>query len=166
MLHLLAVLSAPLAVQPSSQLFGRMWMFFRPYLEAADMNHGYRFFGPDPGPSPLVRYEVEKADGTRLAGIFPDRHRHWPRLLYHRHFMLTDRLPPAPEGSAEADWKAAYARSYAEHLYYRHGARRVTLYLQNHLIPYPEQVEEGWKLDDPRLYEERLLIEYPAEGAP
>jgi hypothetical protein len=161
--HLVAVVAAPLAVQPSSPLFGGLWLLCRPYLEAANLNHGYHFFAPDPGPSPLVRYEVELADGTLIKGIFPDRHAHWPRLLYHRHFMLADRLPPGPSGGQEASWKEGFARSYAEHLYHKHDARRVTLWLQNHLIPFPDQVQEGIELDDPRLYQERPLTEYRGE---
>ena len=38
-------------------------MVFRPYLEAAYLDHGYAFFAPDPGPSHLVRYELEFDDG-------------------------------------------------------------------------------------------------------
>ncbi|MES1213297.1 MAG: hypothetical protein ABUL64_01810, partial [Singulisphaera sp.] len=50
-----------------------------------------------------------------------------------------------------------YARSYADHLLAKHNARRVTLWLQEHLIPTPEQVAGGMKLNDPSLYRERKL---------
>ena len=69
--HLMAVFVAPMAVPTSSPLVppstsplaGTFFRFFRPYLQAAFLNHGYKFFAPDPGPSHLVRYELTMADG-------------------------------------------------------------------------------------------------------
>jgi hypothetical protein len=71
------------------------------------LNHGYAFFAPDPGPNHLVDYKVEFADGRpAVSGRFPDLSKERPRLLYHRHFMLSEALnsrfaPPefAPEPS-------------------------------------------------------------------
>lgn len=169
LLHLTALVVAPFAVQPSSLLSGYAWSAFRPYLEAAYLNHGYHFFGPEPGPGHLVRYEIELADGTTKEGYFPNRSEHRPRLLYHRHFMLSERLAglmpqDGPEGRvAKLPWAEAYVRSYAEHLYETHRARQVTLYLRRHLLPWPEQIEHGMTLDDPKLYEERRLISYRGE---
>ena len=163
-LHLAAVVAAPLAVQPSSYLAGMTWSCFRPYLEAAFLNHGYRFFGPDPGPSTLVRYEVELPDGTRREGVFPSRQDHRPRLLYHRHFMLSERLAGytvASDENPQAEqppWLNEFIRSYAEHLRSLHNARNVTLYLRRHRPAYPDEVESGMRLDDPSFYREELLI--------
>lgn len=156
LLHVIAVVSGPLAVQPS-MFTGRLWSLAQPYIEAAFLNHGYHFFAPEPGPSHLVRYELVLEDGTRRAGVFPSREDHWPRLLYHRHFMLSERLGSAPP---ETPWIGVWCRSYGEHLLERFNAREATLYLRRHLIPYPDQVIEGMKLDDPRLYEERRLGTY------
>jgi hypothetical protein len=152
--HLLAVWTAPFAVPPSSPFAGTMAMALRPYLDAAFLNHGYKFFAPDPGPTHLVRYELEMPDGTKRVGRFPDLKEQWPRLLYHRHMMLSERL----EGPPESPWIQAYARSYSEHLRQRHGARKVTLYLVTHALAYPDQVTAGMKLDDPSLYQERQVI--------
>jgi hypothetical protein len=160
-LHMLAVVAAPLSVPPSSELFGRMFGVFRPYLEAAYLNHGYHFFGPDPGPGHKVRYVIELADGKRIEGAFPDRNEHRPRLMYHRHFMLSERLAGIEAGEP---WIKDYVRSYAAHLQKKHNARRVTLYLQRHLIPFPDQVQDGMRLDDKSLYQERTLIRY--KGTP
>jgi hypothetical protein len=162
--HLTAVVTAPLSVAPSSELFGRMFGFFRPYLQAANLNHGYRFFGPDPGPGHHVRYVVERADGGLVEGRFPDRERHWPRLLYHRHFMLAERVPAAP---LESPWIQAYARSYARHLLVAHDGRRVTLHLGWDDIPPREEFLRGMRLDDQRLRGElpRPLLIY-RESAP
>src|SRR5690349_18560099 len=79
--HLVGLLAGPIS-SPPSILGDRLQSVYLPYLQAAYLNHGYKFFGPDPGPSHLVRYVVEMADGERLEGTFPDRKAHWPRLLY------------------------------------------------------------------------------------
>lgn len=73
-------LSAPLAEKVS------------PIHRALFLGHGYRFFAPDPGPSHLLVYRGMRVDGTRFEGHFPDRENHWPRLLYHRWFMLSETI--------------------------------------------------------------------------
>ncbi len=96
-LHLFAVLAAPLSnPPPSSQLFNRITYAISPYLQAFFLNHGYRFFAPEPGPSHLIRFEIfadeteQPGEIPEYSGIFPDRKRHWPRQLYHRWFMLSE----------------------------------------------------------------------------
>ncbi len=95
--HLFAVFVAPMSnPPPSSQLFNRLSSLFSPYLQALFLNHGYRFFAPEPGPSHLVRYEIysteteQPGEFPEYNGIFPDRRKHWPRLIYHRWFMLSE----------------------------------------------------------------------------
>ena len=56
------------------------------------MGHGYRFFAPNPGDSHLVQYKITRSDGTQVQGNFPDRNTLWPRLLYHRWFMLSETI--------------------------------------------------------------------------
>lgn len=56
------------------------------------LGHGYRFFAPDPGPSHRLLYRGIRADGSEFEGHIPDRNDHWPRLLYHRWFMLSETL--------------------------------------------------------------------------
>lgn len=160
--HLMAVVVAPWSVEPASLLSSYFWRAFQPYLQAAFLNHGYRFFAPEPGPSHLVRYELEWDDGTRVEGTFPNLEQHRPRLLYHRHFMLSEFLNSAPPDS---EWERSYAQSYAQHLLRMHGADRVTLYLRRHLIASPEDVLRGQRLDDPQLYEERRLGTYSGDDA-
>jgi hypothetical protein len=160
LLHMTAIAIAPLAVPPSSALWGSIWQVFRPYLEVAYLNHGYKFFAPDPGPTHLVRYELEMPDGTRREGIFPNLSQQRPRLLYHRHMMLSERL----SGPPQLPWVQAYAQSYARHLLHAHGARRVTLHVRRHHLPSPMDLQNGRQLEDPSLFEERLLIRYPEEA--
>jgi hypothetical protein len=57
----------------------------------------------------------------------------------------------------------AYCSSYATHLLERYDARRVTMRLVRHQIPFPQEVERGQKLNDPRLYEELFQRSYVTE---
>ncbi|MGE3408441.1 MAG: hypothetical protein AB7I37_16600 [Pirellulales bacterium] len=160
-MHLAALVIAPMAVAPQSILASDFWSVVRPYLEACYLNHGYHFFGPEPGPSHLVRYEIELPDGQQVAGEFPNKQEHWPRLLYHRHFMLSERLSA---GDVNTPWIQEYARSYARHLHTLHGAKSVTLYLRTHELTPPGAIEEGFRLDDPRSYHEDKLLTYTGEA--
>lgn len=173
-LHLVAVLLGPLSV-PDSMLAGAIKPLFRPYVRAAYLDHGYKFFAPDPGPSHLVRYDVERPDGEHVRGTFPDLKTERPRLLYHRHFMLSEFLaasaPPA-DFNPQMQWEQqglwpsqrAYAQSYAEHLLARYGGKRVTLELVEHALPSPQQVLAGTKLDDARSYRVRPLGSFAGGG--
>ncbi len=93
-LHLTAVFWGPLAfASAGSPLTGSVFAVLRPYIDALYLNHGYSFFAPDVGPSRLVRYKVEFADGREpVVGMFPNLATQQPRLLYHRHFMLSEAL--------------------------------------------------------------------------
>jgi hypothetical protein len=97
LLHVMAVWIAPFSVPPSSPLAQQLATWFRPYLEAAYLNHGYKFFAPDPGPTHLVRYELQLPGGETKTGTFPNLAEQRPRLLYHRHMMLSERLDGPPQ---------------------------------------------------------------------
>ena len=175
--HVFAVFIAPFASPPpSSDISQACARMLQPYLQAVAIDNGYRFFAPDPGPSHLIRYEVDLADGTMVSGRFPDVERHWPRLLYHRHFMLAESLvnlamPVAEvpfdgfanerqrqqfdEDRARAD---ALRFSVAGYLLRRYrDAERVRLIALRHEIPTPWELQDGLKLDDPQLFAERTL---------
>lgn len=143
-LHLTAVFVAPADAPPTprSELYAALHEFFRPYLNVAYLNHGYGFFSPNPGSSFIIRYHIERKDGKQIDGVLPDLDEHWPRLLYHRHFMLTSQvrlLPQLPE-------------SYLKHLQKKHDARSVRLEYVEHRPATAEEVREGVKLDNPRTY--------------
>jgi len=183
-LHLLAVFSAPWADPPPSSELSR-WVAggFRPYAQFMSLNNGYRFFAPDPGPGHLIRYEVVGPSGVIEKGRFPDREKHWPRLLYHRHFMISEmtaqmadsvpRLPTdqPPEAIMSRKEFNAYQKAFqdmrliqqslADYFLLQHpDATSVRLFAQTHLIPSPSQLAQGVRLTDERLYEEILLGEY------
>lgn len=162
-LHLTALVIAPLAVPPTSPLFLTVRTWVRPYVEAAFLDHGYKFFAPEPGPSHLIRYVVTRSDGTRSEGMFPSPTEHRPRLFYHRHFMLSEFVNSLSPAGEDTPLSQAYARSYAEHLLAVHEGAEVKLYLRRHELPSAEAVAEGMRLDDARLYRERELGLYRRE---
>lgn len=141
------------------------------YVDLAFLNHGYFFFAPNPGPSCLVQYRVEFDDGRpSITGQFPDRNEQWPRLLYHRHFMLTEQwnaifvpAEPPPEVAREperlAGWRSQresfelQKRSYEQHLAAKHGGGRVTLTRVEHRpADVFEVLQEGKSLTDTSTY--------------
>jgi hypothetical protein len=150
-LHVVAIIIAPAAISPSSDLVQAGWDMFQPYLQILDLNHGYHFFAPEPGDSTLLAFEAQRADGTVITGRIPNRE-FVPRLLYHRHFMLTEQMKDAPE-ALQQEWVG----SYAEHICQKFGAARVKLKGQIHHLPTMEMVRAGTRLDDPSSYEDEDL---------
>ncbi|MCC7086372.1 MAG: hypothetical protein IT427_15325 [Pirellulales bacterium] len=166
--HLTAVVVAPMALPPSSEFVQEIRQPFSDYLNLAYLDHGYRFFAPSPGPSHLVRYELELPDGETRKGVFPDLAHQWPRQIYHRHFMLSSKLfdymtPPQLPADAPAEMRQRWqsvrevfkvvTRSYAQHLMYVTGADKVKLEFVQHNLPSPQDVLAGIKLSDPKLYQ-------------
>ncbi len=89
--YLAVVVLGPLSNPIGSEfLTRRLAKMVAPLHQSLYLGHGYRFFGPDPGPSHLVVYRITSQDGDVLEGQFPDREKHWPRLIYHRWFMLSE----------------------------------------------------------------------------
>jgi len=153
--HLAAIIIAPASVAPSSELIQSTSTVFQPYLDFMYLNHGYHFFAPEPAESTLVSFKAERADGTAVSGYIPTR-KTVPRLLYHRHFMLTehlaDTLRDAPEEIGQ-EW----LDSYAEHLCRKYGAARVELIGHVHALPSREDVQSGVRLNDPASYASESL---------
>ena len=164
-LHLIAIASAPLAMEPASLLGQRVFGVFRPYLDAAFLNHGYHFFAPEPGPSHLIRYELTFADDRTEQGTFPDPARYSPRLNYHRHFMLSEFANRLAVVDSQKPALETLSKSFADHLMSEHGAESVSLFLRRHYIPSPEQVAGGLPLDAAELYAERSLGVFQRERA-
>lgn len=132
--HLAGVLAPPFysatrTSEAESPIAAATFQLLEPYINAMFLDHGYAFFAPGPGPSHLVRFRIEFDDGRPpVEQMFPDLERHWPRLLYHRHFMLAEQLhsdyvtpiaPPRPQREPDesaslwqrrlAEWEIDYA---------------------------------------------------------
>ncbi|MCA9133587.1 MAG: hypothetical protein KDA45_10550 [Planctomycetales bacterium] len=141
-----------------------------PYVEFAYLNHGYFFFAPEPGPSHLMDCRLQFDSGEEGRLVFPDRRAQWPRLLYHRHFMLAEFLhqlhvPPfEPELAADnprlaEDWRAErqlYERvrgSMVDHLLAKYEAQAATIDRLEHRLPSDDEVlRQRLPLDSPSLY--------------
>lgn len=188
LLHLGAVFTPPFRFASRSPqgepspLAESAYRALQPYINAAYLDHGYFYFAPNPGPSHLVRYEVDQGEGREpLTGVFPylDPKRprilgtQQPRVIYHRHFMLAESLhanftpPDPPENLPEneelrqavlEDWKQrrqrylALKKSYEQHLSHVHGGRPVKIVRIEHRQPTPVEYRDGMMIDDPSTY--------------
>ncbi|MCC9600073.1 hypothetical protein LOC67_05830 [Stieleria sp. JC731] len=181
--HLLAVALPPLAFQTMtvdgpSPMISRLIKPFEGYGEFLHMNRGYAFFAPDPGPSHLIQAAIIDSDGSITEQMFPDLKQQWPRLLYHRHFMLSEFLhesywPPGPpdemfqtDRAAAEYWQQRRARyefirqSMVDHLKSVNEGREVAIRRIEHGLPaLADFVAEPIELTDPRLY--NLLLDQP-----
>lgn len=200
LLHVLAVLAEPLRffsqspVKFSSEEARLLRVTTGPYVDFMYLSHGYSFFAPNPGPSHLLECELIPnsnaadrgesietnrpvfVDANRSVSpksswrVFPDRKSDWPRLLYHRHFMLSEfyQTQFAPVSIAEQEklepailetWKqdrqlyeqlqtsiqSNLAQAYPDHTI---ALRRI-----EHALPSEVQIlVDRWRLTDPRLY--------------
>lgn len=141
-----------------------------PYIEFAYLNHGYFFFAPEPGPSHVIDGNLTLESGKKATVRFPDRNAQWPRLLYHRHFMLSENLhqlwvPPLENDLVEGDeillreWRAERARyeairdSMQQHLAAKFKATEVTIDRVEHRLPSSDEVLlQRLRLNDKQLY--------------
>ena len=90
---LILVVLGPLSNPISSQHFSQpLAESVAPLHQAFFLDHGYRFFAPDPTASHLLTFKGTRKDGSEFSGQIPDRNSHWPRLLYHRWFMVSETL--------------------------------------------------------------------------
>lgn len=158
----------------------RQWL--APYSEMAYLNHGYFFFAPEPGPSHLIAAKLTYENGDEAELRFPDKQAQWPRLLYHRHFMLAEFLnqmhaPPVELQLAQVDpalfksWQAnrnqfeAIRSSMEQHLISRYGAASATVTRLEHALPSSDDVLlRNRPLNDPALY--ISLPDAPSQSPP
>ena len=108
--YLAAVVVPPLAgPAPASDLANRLLQPLRPLVGALYLGHGYRFFAPNPGPGHTIRWTMTMPDGSTKSGRIPDETLDRPRLLYHRRFMVSEKisaLVPPPDAPPEVRERA------------------------------------------------------------
>jgi hypothetical protein len=184
--HVAAVILPPLAFQARgplgvSPVIETAISLFGKYGQSLYIDRGYAFFAPDPGPSHLIQAAVSRSNGTRVEKLYPNLDDQWPRLLYHRYFMLAEYLeeiyqPPGPPPElAELDREAAeyWVRSRAryehvrqsiiDHLKHKHDSQDVAIRRIEHSIPDLTMfVEQPIALDDLQLY--RVLQDQPIDS--
>ena len=186
--HLIAVMMPPMAMQAEGE-FGRspsvkaIMSLVSRYGEFLYLDRGYAFFAPDPGPSHLIQALVTQPDGEQSEVLYPNREQQWPRLSYHRHFMITEYLSgiyevPAPPNELLNDpdpvvrkeareWDRRRARyelvrkSIADHL--KPDGGEALIGRRERVIPsFAEYVGGGVPINDPRYLTE--LRDIPVIG--
>ena len=145
--HICAILTAALAASPASLLERRAADLFLPYDELINQGHGYRFYAPEPPPTPVVEATLKFKDGRPDRTIrLPDPSAK-PRLIYQRQLALAMNLFTEHRAVKDAPVEAAphrhWAPSYARHLGAVHGCSSVVFAVKIHLIPDPNRVAEA-----------------------
>lgn len=144
--HVFAVFIAPAGMPPSSPLLVDVSKAALPYNQMLFLNHGYHFFAPDPGPSTLISYMAPRPGDVAAKGTFPD-FTTYPRLLYHRYFMLSENIGAFPE-ETQAEIFAAYARHFSR----LHGTDAISLTRVSHVPSSIARIQAGGQLSDPETF--------------
>jgi hypothetical protein len=161
--HFAGVFLAALSLPPTSDLVVNIaqghpmqW-----YLDALYLNQGHSFFAPEVGPGNLIRYELFDQSGRVMEqGELPSRKEHWPRLRYHRHFMLADQAVLVPGNKEYSDyWQRKCLEAYARQLLrINEDAQAVRLQRFAHW-PLPREFAlQNRKLDDREGYEKLMEV--------
>lgn len=185
--HITAIAIPPFSLQTSgpggtSPVADFLMGTFRPYIDVAFLNHGYAFFAPNPGPSHLLLARMTwEPPRVPLEETFPDLEEQWPRLLYHRHFMLSEQLnaqfePPELPRELQEDpeifgrWSARRQmyelkrQSFINHLRSKHDTSDVELTrVQHRMIDVFEVRDERKRLNSPDTFID-LPEEVPLES--
>jgi hypothetical protein len=170
------VLAGVLGAPPSSGLEQAVRDGFGLYYQLVDQGYAYRYYAPEPGPTPVVTARVRYADGRPEETVRLPRRGVLPRLRYQRQLALANHLTTDFTEARQATGEGAnspWARSYARHLARsRPGCTSVTLFTQMHLIPDPQQVREALAsrapvdLDAEEYYTAPERIgEFPCDGS-
>jgi hypothetical protein len=194
LVHLAAIVAEPFhffsrtPVRPSAADARWLRQTLAPYVDFMYLSHGYFFFAPNPGPNHIIHCQITpkppfaSTSGSREISVqYPDRKEQKPRLLYHRHFMLSEfyntlftppELPPdARQNSiAQSQWQAdrdRYVRLQQDiknNLLQKFPNHEIQLDRIEHYQPSEYQYfAERWKLTDHRLY---VLLPESLEGEP
>ncbi len=158
--HIFSIMITPATIGPTSQTSFAAWRTVSPYPQALFLAHGFHYFAPEPGSSTLLKYEATLADGEVVSGTLPNRDI-FPRLLYHRNFMVTEFL-----GGVEGETRDVMVRTFANHIRDRHQAEEVSLIMVRHGLPTMSRVRVGGSATEPDLYEEEFLGTFRWDESP
>jgi hypothetical protein len=145
--HMAAVVAGAVGVPPSSELEQAIADWFTPYFDLMDLGYSYRFYA-EPPPTPVVTATLQFGDGRPDETVrLPGREVPGPRLRHQRQLALANALNSDVQEAKLRTRNAGQsrlARAYARHLCRsRPGCRVVTLHIQQHLLPDPQQVREA-----------------------
>lgn len=162
MFHITAILLAALAAAPSSPLVFRLAMGFSWYHQLIDQGYSYRYYAPEPPPTPVVEARLIDADGRPMQTLRIPERGSWPRLRYQRELALANsvyREWRETELSEAAD-RGVVASAFARHLGRVYGCAQVEFFIVMHAIPplgeVQQELAEGAStvdLDADRYYE-------------
>ena len=149
--HAAAILAGVWSAPPASELEGAFDSIFGPYQGMIHQGFSYRYYSPEPPPTPVVTATLAFRDGRPDQVVrFPDRAT-WPRMLYQRELNLANWLMADVEEArrfAGDGSKSRWAQAFAAHLGRTHpGCSTVTLRNQLHLVPPLDRVRQ--ELDHP-----------------
>ncbi len=149
--HAAAILAGVWAANPSSRLEQGVDSWFERYDQWIRQGFSYRYYSPEPPPTPVVTATLAFADGRPEVVVrLPERGVR-PRLRYQRQLALANNLMGDFEEARTFGGdgsKSRWARAFATHLGKAYpGCNSVTLRVQMHLIPNLERVRE--RLDGP-----------------
>jgi hypothetical protein len=145
--HGIAILVGAMSAHPSSALEQAFAEKFAPYFQAIDQGYAYRYYAPEPPPTPVVTATIRHAGGRPDETIRLPRKETFPWLLRQRQLALANHLytdfQEAKFDGGDGS-RSRWARSYARHLAKTHpGASEVVLHAQLHLIPEVQRVREA-----------------------
>lgn len=149
--HVFAVFIAPAGMPPASPLLMDAARVAQPYNQLLFLNHGYHFFAPDPGASTLVSWEIDRPGDIPLKGRFPNQDI-FPRLLYHRYFMLAENIRAFPPATQDAVIEA-----YARHFASQHDSDSISMSFISHEPSSIARIQAGGRLSDPEMYFEQPI---------
>ncbi len=144
--HGAAIWAGAWAANPSSEMEQAFDSAFDPYEQAIRQGFSYRYYSPEPPPTPVVTATLAFADGRPEQVVRLPERGTWPRMRYQRQLNLANWLMAdvdearqfAGDGS-----QSRWANAFAAHLRKTHpGCASVTLRHQLHLVPPLERVHE------------------------
>lgn len=150
--HVAAIIIAPASVEPTSPMWMGGWKFVKPYVQTLYLDQGWNFFSPEPGPSTLISYRATTSDGQVVERRLPSKSV-WPRLLYHREFMITSYM-----GYQSDELQFDLCEGYIDHIEAKHDAAEVAFTKHTHLLPTFKHIETGGTLDHEELWEHEDFI--------
>ena len=157
--HLVGIFITPATVGASSRTSRAIWEYVGPYLQLVYLNHGFHYFSPEPGGSNLLEYTLVFPGGREVTETVPNRDIA-PRLLYHRHFMLTEVL-----GNSDESQQRKLAFTYARQLTRKYGAESAKLTLVRHELSRMPRIRAGGQLTDEDLYTRQDLGTFRAASS-
>jgi hypothetical protein len=173
LVHLVAILSAALAAAPSAPLVRALASTFGPYHQLLDQGYSYRYYAPEPPPTPVVEARLKFADKRPpLTLRIPDRQAA-PRLRYQRQLSIANTIHQEWRAGDDPQARPRWTPAFARHLGRTYGARSVEFFVILHAIPplgdVQRELDSGAStvdLDADRFYETPQWVgEYPCDGS-